>query len=125
MEQGAGLTPAFLYKEKTMYTLSKERKAQIERYVRITGVIEENYTPLKIVDLNYDEKKGWVGTFEKIDPKLFDTSKDLTEILDTVNTTAITHCEHNVTGKRYKINQGYRIRKHNFDVEVKQELEQA
>ena len=110
-----------------MYTLSKEREAQIKRYCAIKNAIEENYTPLETVDINYDEKKGWVKTFEKVDTKIFDESKyeHFSEILDTVDTTKITHCEHSVSGKRYKINQRHRMWQHNWEMELEQELEQA
>jgi len=100
-----------------MNTLSKERRAQIDRYCTITSAIEHNFTPLKIVDLNYDEKKGWVKTFEKVDPSIFDDSEtELTEILDTVDTKKIKYCEHNVTGKRYRINQRMKLMRYDFDV---------
>tara|TARA_R100000781_G_scaffold2292_3_gene3733 strand:- start:4078 stop:4401 length:324 start_codon:yes stop_codon:yes gene_type:complete len=106
-----------------MNTLSKERKAQIERYCAITDAIGHNFAPLKLVDLNYDEKKGWVKTFEKVDPSIFDDSEtELREILDAVDTKKIKYCEHNVTGKRYRINQRMKIMRHNFDVEIEQEL---
>ncbi len=105
--------------------LSKETKKQIERLCTIEYAIEKNYTPLKTVDINYDEKKGWVKTFEKVDPKLFDRSKveHFTEILDTVDTSNIKYCVHNVTGKRYRINQKSKIFRHNFDVELEQDPE--
>ena len=106
--------------------LSKERQNQIERFCNIQNAIEENYTPLETVDINYDEKKGWVKTFEKVDPKLFDESKyeNLTEILDTVDTTNIKYCVHNVSGKRYRINQKSKIFRHNLNIEIDQEMEE-
>ena len=108
------------------YSLSKERKSQIDRYCRITSAIEKNFVPLKLVDINYDEKKGWLKTFEKVDTKLFDESRyeNLTELLDTVDTTKITHCEHNVTGKRYKINQRHRMWQHDWELELEQNLKE-
>ena len=38
------------------YSLSKERKSQIDRYCRITSAIEKNFVPLKLVDINYDSE---------------------------------------------------------------------
>ena len=107
-------------------SLSKERQKQIERYCNIKSAIEKNFVPLRTVDINYDEKKGWVKTFEKVDPKLFDESRveHFTEILDTVDTTKIQYCVHNVSGKRYRINQNLRIFWHNFDIELEQDLEE-
>ena len=106
-------------------SLSKERQEQIRRYCDIKYAIEENYTPLKTVDINYDEKKGWVKTFEKVDVALFDESKveHFSEILDTVDTTKITNCVHNISGKRYRINQRSKMFRHNFDVELEQDPE--
>lgn len=107
-------------------SLSKERQAQIERYCNIKNAIEKNYTPLKTVDVVYYEKRGWKPILEKVDPKLFDESRveHFTEILDTVDTTKIKYCVHNVSGKRYRINQNLRIFWHNFDIELEQELEE-
>jgi len=107
------------------FKLSKERKEQIQRFCDIEFAIEENYTPLKTVDINYDEKKGWVKTFEKVDTKLFDRSdiEHVSEILDTVDTKNIKYCVHNVSGKRYRINQKSKILRHNFDIELEQDPE--
>ena len=107
-------------------SLSKERQNQIERFCAIEYAIEQNYTPLKTVDVVYYEKRGWKPILQKVDPKLFDRSRveHFSEILDTVDTTKIQYCVHNVSAKRYKINQKSKIYRHNFEIELQQELEE-
>jgi hypothetical protein len=106
--------------------LTKEEQKQIERYCNIKFAIEENYTPLKTVDVVYFEKRGWKKIFDKVDPKLFDESRveHFSEILDTVDTTKIQYCVHNVSGKRYRINQKSKMFRHKFGIELEQELEE-
>lgn len=107
-------------------SLSKERQNQIERLHAIEIAIEQNYTPLKTVDYVYYEKRGWKPILQKVDPKLFDRTRveHFSEILDTVDTTKIQYCVHNVSKKRYRINQHSKIYRHNFEIELKQELEE-
>ena len=107
------------------YLLSKERKEQIQRLNDIEYAIEKNFTPLKTVDFVYYEKRGWKPILQKVDPKLFDRTRveHFSEILDTVDTTKIQYCVHNVSGKRYRINQKSKLFRHNSNIEFEQEME--
>ncbi len=117
-----------------MYYMTKEKKQEIKKWSQITNAVKENYTPLKIIDLQYDENKGWLKTFAKVDPNIFLDSiygsdnfeiKPFSARVENLDLKKITHCEHNVTGKRYKINQKSKIWQYNYNVKYNQELEQA
>ena len=96
--------PNYLNKNGETYT-----EQELISYARLEGLTLQEYISNK--------------TFEKVDPSIFDDSEtELREILDAVDTKKIKYCEHNVTGKRYRINQRMKIMRHDFDVGIEQKL---
>lgn len=94
--------------------LTLEQKKQIKKLCDCKCAIDNNFGVYEIIDINYDEKKGWIEDLQIVDPNIFCDSINAVDQLKTIANLKIKYAIHNKTGKKYKINHSGRFFKHNY-----------